>query len=254
MAINTEFSKILTDSGLGDVKLADILQISVSEVSMIKDGTLYPNEELVQEIYALSTEAKTEPKFYMDSEFQKGKRVGNKVSFTRTAFSIVFIIFISAMMTGFGYQPMWVFLLVLCLGLFLTLPACFESFWIIHDDNLELENFSNFDLIKMGQLLNLTPKNQQRITYSNIHCAAINYHNRTRISPFDIQPDYFKLNLTLNDGKTVTLGIDQGLALKLMDFVKLLNHNGINVYDRQKILQTIDKGENLFEHYNVIYN
>lgn len=254
MTINSEFGQILVDSGLNEHILASKLDVSTVEVNMIKNQTLYPNFQLAQSILELRDQTAQIPAYEMASKFQRGQHVGNKVNFTRTAFAIVFIIFISAMMTGFGYQPMGIFLLILFAGLFLTLPACFESYWIIHTDGLTKVTFSNYDFIKFLQLLGIIKKQTQIIDYSKIKCAAITYHNRNRISPFDVQPDYFKLNLTLDDQSTVELGIDQRLVPELSSFVELLNHQGINVYDRQKVLVTIDKGENLFEHYNVIYN
>ncbi|KRN99723.1 hypothetical protein [Companilactobacillus kimchiensis] len=252
MTINSEFSKIFEDSGLNRQELTQKLGVSEQEVMMLQAGTLYPNDKLRQSIYDLVPEKRSLRKF--ESKFETGQLVGNKVSFTRTAFTIVFIIFISALFTGFGYQPMWVLSLVLVLGIGLTLPACFHSYWIIKNDRIETDDFNQYDFIKIFQLLGLVSKKQATYKYDQIKKASLEYKLHTRISPFDIQADYFRINLTLQNNEIISLGIDSKLATDLSDFISLLNHQGINVSDQQQVLQVIDHGENLFEHFNASLN
>jgi hypothetical protein len=42
-------------------------------------------------------------------------RVGNKVTWKRIIGTIIVVILVSALFTGFGYQPFWIFLIVLVL-------------------------------------------------------------------------------------------------------------------------------------------
>jgi len=192
--------------------------------------------------------------FQVNHDIKDGLRVGNKVSPGRMILSVLFIIFISALFTGFGHQPLWLFLLVLFIGLFFTLPGCFQSYWIIHNNSMEHFYFSKYDVIKLAQLLGLTQKFKVEIKYHEIESAQLIYQKRSRTSPFDVQADDFRIKFILKNGHQKSLMIDHSLEVDLKAFVRLLNQENINVYDEQGILTTLAKGENIFEHFNASYN
>ncbi|WP_230318831.1 hypothetical protein [Lactobacillus crispatus] len=55
--------------------------------------------------------------------------VGTPVKLSHVLIGIIVVIFLSLFLTGFSYQPWWLFLIVLILGVFVTLPTCFSSYW-----------------------------------------------------------------------------------------------------------------------------
>jgi len=253
MAINSRFAKIFDDSGLSDSELAVKLRVNLSDINKLRQNKLYPSKDLLAKISKLAGKEMAS-NFQVDHDIKDGLRVGNKVSPGRMILSILFIIFVSALFTGFGRQPLWLFLLVLYIGLFFTLPGCFQSYWIIHSNSMEHFYFSKYDVIKLAQLLGLTQKFRVEIKYDEIESAQLIYQKRGRTSPFDIQPDDFRINFVLKNGRQKSLMIDHNLELDLKAFVSLLNQENINVYDEQEVLTTMAKGENIFEHFNASYN
>ena len=64
--------------------------------------------------------------------------VGTPVKLSHVLIGIIVVIFLSLFLTGFGYQPWWLFLIVLILGVFVTLPTCFSSYWQIDSKNIKM--------------------------------------------------------------------------------------------------------------------
>jgi len=177
-------------------------------------------------------------------------QVGNKVTWKRVIGTSIAVILVSALFTGFGYQPFWLFLVVLILGFTVTLPACFNSYWIIYEDNLKMVNFSKNNLTKMVQLFGLVSMNIEEVNYSEIKTANIEYRKRQRISPFDIGPDCLEINFKLKNGKAVLLPIEPELIKYLAKFKQLLEQSGVKVIDSQHVLSILKSGDSLFEHFN----
>ena len=56
--------------------------------------------------------------------------VGTPVKLSHVLIGMIVVVLLSLFLTGFGYQAWWLFLIVLILGVFVTLPTCFLS--LIH--------------------------------------------------------------------------------------------------------------------------
>ncbi|MGQ2375839.1 XRE family transcriptional regulator [Companilactobacillus zhachilii] len=177
-------------------------------------------------------------------------RVGNKVTWKRIIGTIIVVILVSALFTGFGYLPFWIFLIVLVLGLTVTLPACFNSYWMIYDNSLKIFNFSKNDLVKLEQLLGIRKMDIKQINYSDIKGAEFKYQKKQRVSPFDVSHDFFKINFKLKNGLAISLPIEPSLTANLTDFQCLLERNGVRVTDSQHIISILNNGDSLFEHFN----
>lgn len=52
-----------------------------------------------------------------------------------TSFIVLLALF-ALFVTGLGYLPWWIFIIVLVLGLGITLPACFNDYWMIDQKQL----------------------------------------------------------------------------------------------------------------------
>ncbi|WP_283593942.1 hypothetical protein [Lactobacillus gallinarum] len=61
----------------------------------------------------------------------KKQTVGNKPHILSLVLGTIFVVFLALFVTGFGYQPWWVFAIILILGLSITFPACFNQYWSV---------------------------------------------------------------------------------------------------------------------------
>ncbi|OYS18105.1 hypothetical protein CBF49_06500, partial [Lactobacillus taiwanensis] len=130
--------------------------------------------------------------------------IGKPVKISHVLIGATTIVILSLFVTGFGYLPWWVFLIVLILGIFITLPTCFNSYWRINKEEVKLTSYSNNNAIKLMQLLGLHKKDEQIIKLPNIENAEIIYKKNIRISPVDFNPDYLNLYLKTKDGNNYT--------------------------------------------------
>lgn len=55
--------------------------------------------------------------------------VGTPVKLSHVLIGMIVVVLLSLFLTGFGYQAWWLFLIVLILGVFVTLPTCFNPYW-----------------------------------------------------------------------------------------------------------------------------
>lgn len=184
------------------------------------------------------------------SVFEDGFQVGNKPGLKRVILTIGFIILASLFLTGFGYQPLWLFILILVVGLVLTFPVCFDSYWTIHPTMIEIGNFSQNDLVKLMQLLKIKPVHIIVIKHQEIDSLEINYHAKKRFGPFDITADQLTIDCHLKDGRQYNLNVSRELEQFLPDFEKVLNESHLELHDPQEVLSAIKNGENLYEHFN----
>ncbi|WP_270457285.1 hypothetical protein [Lactobacillus gasseri] len=152
--------------------------------------------------------------------------------------------------TGFGYLPWWVFLIVLILGIFITLPTCFNSYWGINKEEVKITSYSNNDAVKLMQLLGLHQKDEQLIKLTNVENAEIIYKKNIRISPVDFNPDYLNLYLDTKDGQKYTLSLGNIDYQKLATITQFLKDSQIELIDKQGIVQLLRENKNLFTHFH----
>ena len=132
---------------------------------------------------------------------------GTPIKLSHVLIGMIVVIFLSLFLTEFGYQPWWLFLIVLILGVFLTLPTCFSSYWQIDSKNITSITYDSNDALKLLQLLGLRKKDKQIINLSEIKNASVVYLKNLRLSPIDFDLDYLDLILDLNKGTKVTLSL-----------------------------------------------
>ena len=134
---------------------------------------------------------------------------GTPIKLSHVLIGMIVVIFLSLslFLAEFGYQPWWLFLIVLILGVFLTLPTCFSSYWQIDSKNITSITYDSNDALKLLQLLGLRKKDKQIINLSEIKNASVVYLKNLRLSPIDFDLDYLDLILDLNKGTKVTLSL-----------------------------------------------
>lgn len=241
-----DYGEILKTSGFSNQELSNRLGISIAKVELIENKQFYPNGSLAQKIIQFPKQKinLTPPVVADDFQF------GQPIKLRRVIFSIIFIIFVSLLFTGFGYQPFWVFLLVLLIGLFVTLPSCFNDYWLINRDGLKINAFSSSSTTKLTQLLHIIPLTQRTISYQDIDHINIIYRTRPRTGPFDINPDILQLICTLKNNQELSIDLNVSLEKNLLTLIRVFTYQGVDVYDQQRVLLTLTKKENLFQKFN----
>ena len=183
------------------------------------------------------------------SNLDKSVTVGHKVNIMHVILGLVLVILVSLFMTGFGYQPWWVLGLIILVGIFITLPTCFSGYWQINKNGITVLSYSSNDVMKLMQLLHIKKSYTKSYLFENITKAEITYRKKVRISPIDFNPDFFKLNLTVNN-KVIQLELGNIQAKDLVEIVAIFNTHGIAVYNRQQIIGLLKENKNLFNHFH----
>ena len=155
--------------------------------------------------------------------------IGKPVKISHVLIGAAAIVILSLFVTGFGYLPWWVFLIVLILGIFITLPTCFNSYWRINNEKVKITSYSNNDAIKLMQLLGLHKKDEQVIKLANIENAEIIYKK---------------------NGQKYTLSLGNIDYQKLDTIIQFLKENQIELIDKQGIVQLLRENKNLFTHFH----
>jgi hypothetical protein len=176
--------------------------------------------------------------------------IGKPVKISHVLIGAATIVILSLFVTGFGYLPWWVFLIVLILGIFITLPTCFNSYWRINKEEVKITSYSNNDAVKLMQLLGLHQKDEQLIKLTNVENAEIIYKKNIRISPVDFNPDYLNLYLDTKDGQKYTLSLGNVDYQKLDIIIQFLKDNQIQLIDNQGIVQLLRENKDLFTHFH----
>lgn len=183
------------------------------------------------------------------SNLDKSVTVGHKVNILHVILGLVLVILVSLFMTGFGYQPWWVLELIILVGIFITLPTCFSGYWQINKNGITVLSYSSNDVMKLMQLLHIKKIYTKSYLFENITKAEITYRKKVRISPIDFNPDFFKLNLTVNN-KVIQLELGNIQAKDLVEIVAIFNTHGVAVYDRQQIVGLLEENKSLFNHFH----
>ena len=183
------------------------------------------------------------------SNLDKSVTVGHKVNIMHVILGLVLVILVSLFMTGFGYQPWWVLGFIILVGIFITLPTCFSGYWQINKNGITVLSYSSNDVMKLMQLLHIKKIYTKSYLFENITKAEITYRKKVRISPIDFNPDFFKLNLTVNN-KAIQLELGNIQAKDLVEIVAIFNTHGVAVYDRQQIIGLLEENKSLFNHFH----
>ena len=183
------------------------------------------------------------------SNSDKSVTVGHKVNILHVILGLILVILVSLFMTGFGYQPWWVLGFIILVGIFITLPTCFSGYWQINKNGITVVSYSSNDVMKLMQLLHIQKIYTKSYLFENITKAEITYRKKVRISPIDFNPDFFKLNLTVNN-KVIQLELGNIQAKDLVEIVAILNNHGVAVYDRQQIVGLLEENKSLFNHFH----
>ncbi|BDZ32201.1 helix-turn-helix domain-containing protein [Lactiplantibacillus sp. WILCCON 0030] len=232
--------------GLTQVQLARQLFVTTQAVSKWKTGKAVPS---IDNLLALSGfyNVSLDELIQGSPFFKKPYLVGKRFSFGRAISLGLFWLAVSLLFTGFGTQPWWLFVAIMGFGIVVVLPVAVDDYWVITHDGLVLNHYATTIWAKFKQVLR--HPTQTVICYDQLQTVTLHYRVRQRVSPFDINPDYFQLVLTTAT-MTRTLALNAQVDQYLPQLVNYLTRNGVQVNDDQAVLPVIISGQSLYEHFH----
>lgn len=239
-------------NNLTQEQLSEKLFVSHQTISKWENGINVPSIDnllMLSDVYNISLDELLRGSSY----FRKPFLVGKKVSLLRIVFIGITWLLISLFFTGFGYQPIWLFLLVFLLGGINTICVVIDDYWIITDKGISIFKYPKPYLKKLKVIFQMLIKketNQQFVSYKNIEVLEIVYTKKNRMSPFDFNPDYFYIRLTTTSMNKVDLQITTKFIEYLPQAISYIEKRKISVSDKDELIPVIVAGKNLFAHMN----
>lgn len=230
-------------------QVAQKIMVTTQAVSRWENGQAMPSIDnllLLSDLYDISIDELVQG----SPHFKKPRMVGGQFTYRKGLMFLMIWNAISVLLTNFGYPPMrQVYWLVMIVGLLLVFPTIFSDYWIIEQEYLEIQLYSQNIFRKFGELLK-ERKDRLRVPYDDIDMLEIIYRKKNRFSAFDTNPDYFYLVVNYADGKSVELNFDNHTREFLPQFIAFLSRKQVKVIDSQNIIEALVRGESLSEHYN----
>ncbi|GEN94224.1 helix-turn-helix domain-containing protein [Pediococcus ethanolidurans] len=231
--------------GMTQENLAKKLFVSAQSVSKWELGLSVPtidNLVTLTDLYNLSLDELIKGSPF----FKKPFLVGKKMSWKKIIIFILAWIFISLLLTGFGYQPKWLLVLILLMGIW-VFPICCENYWIIDNDFV---CYHHYEFKNIKDYLNLWRGGKsEKIYYKDICSVKIKYYVKPRFSPWDINPDTLFL-LLKSKKENFILPINYSVSSFLPQFVSFLKRNKVEVHDPQRIEKLIVQHKNLYNYFH----
>ncbi|ETY73602.1 XRE family transcriptional regulator [Lactiplantibacillus fabifermentans T30PCM01] len=163
--LGKDISLLRNSAALSRDELASQTQVPVDDLCDWEDEVKLPRKrDLVKLDKVLGSNLSVST--YKD--LCSAKRIGQKLSTVKVVSIATLLIFMDLFMTGFGYQPTYVFVILLFLTTFVTFPAFFFEYWKITDSKIEKVYYSNNFIIKTVQILVPTLREKKDIQFSDI--------------------------------------------------------------------------------------
>lgn len=244
--LGEEIARRRQDMKLSQPEFANELQLPLHVVQAWEADTELPRKrdmELVDKILATHFAAN------QYQNLQYAHRVGPKTSIIKVILISLMLLGFDLFITGFGYQPTYIFLLVLFITTFITLPVFFDETWWITSHGFKRTFYSENTIRKTVQVFVPSLRDNEQISFVTIESVTIQYIPKPRFGPFDMAPDCFKL-IVAHQGTTDQITIDHHLTEKMLATMLLLSSQDIIVRDPQKVLSVLNKHENLYRHFH----
>ncbi|GLC89140.1 helix-turn-helix domain-containing protein [Lysinibacillus piscis] len=212
--------------GYTQEQVAQKLHVTTQAVSKWEKGLSVPSiDNLVSlsDLYGISLDELVQGSPF----FKKPYIVGQKYSVKKGIWFLFVWLIISLFLTGFGYQPIGLLLFVFLIGCILIFPVLFNDYWVIEQDGLGIQTYSNTTTKKIVELL--TYRTEKKINYTDIAAVEIIYQAKQRISPFDISFDPFDLKVILHNGDNMYLELHHSPKMFLPQFSVFLQRQHIQV-------------------------
>lgn len=230
-------------------QLAEKLNVSRQAISKWENNICIPDiDNLIKlsDLYDISLDELIRGAVYFPKPFTVGKKVDKKT----LIFGIIFCIFTSLLFTGFGTQPLWIFLLILSIEILLVLPICFSETWTISRKGIYFQEFSN-SLDKLVYLLYILIGKKYMVNklihYNDINTIDFIYKKRIRISPLDFSADSIYIDINLKDGDSIKLELYNNIISYIPQVMSYFEKKGIKVHDENNISKAVIEHKCLYE-------
>lgn len=228
-------------------QIAQKLHVTTQAVSKWETGQSIPSIDnllMLSDLYNVSIDELIQGSPY----FKKPQVVGKIYNLKKgILFCIVWTCF-SLLLTGFGYQPFWLFSAIIFISLLLVFPIIFSDYWIINQQDIMVHQFSRNPILKIIECIK-NSSTQIKIPYSEIESIEIIYTKKIRASAFDSSPDYFYLLVTYNN-QTTKLYLDIYAKRFLPQFIAFLSRQRITIIDKSEIIELLVSDTSLYQHFN----
>jgi len=246
MLLTQQLKHLREQNGYSQTDLAHELGISRQSVSKWERGENFPdinNLLRLSELYNVSLDELVRGSQFLRRPFV----VGRKVHWRRLIVDFVLWTVTCLLLTGFGYQPWWLFGGIFLCGIILVIPVDFDDYWIVEKTQIRFVQYDRRSLHKFLQVLGLAHKTISKIPYTMIDNSELLYNKRQRM-PFDWYPDNFGLRLYLKDQRQIYLPLKQNFTQYLPQFILSLKKKGIVTGDAQQLQTAIMNKENLYTY------
>ncbi len=228
---------------LTQAQVATELFVTVQAVSKWEKGRAIPSiDNLVSlaDLFNLSLDELVQGSPF----FKKPFVVGAKYNVRKGVTFLLAWTFISLLLTGFGYQPLGLFLFVFLFGIVQVFPTVFTDYWVIENKGIRKKEYAKNNGLKCLQLL----RNQQAeifINYADIYSVELVYEVRERVSLVDFQRDPFFLVVKTKKTR-YKLFINQKATSFLPQFSNYLKRKKILVIDNSQIVERLLLEQSLY--------
>lgn len=228
------------------VTLAEKLHVTPQAISKWESGTSVPSLDnllALCDLYNLSLDELVQAGPY----FKKPFVVGRCFSWPKALIALSVWTLFNLIFTGFGYQPWWLFAIILVWGILMVVPLAFKDYWVIERDGICVTRFSPNPVKKWQQLVFGQPHEQ--MTYAEIHIATLYYHAKEPTSPFDFWRDTLTLQIEA-DTRQLELPIEISSGRFLPQLMSFLSRQHVQVNDPQHVIEALLLKGNLYETFH----
>lgn len=152
MLLQDILKTLRTTHGYTQAQIANKLFISTQAISKWENGSSIPSIDnllALSDLYDISLDELVQGSPY----FKKPYLVGKKYNAKKGILFLIVWLLVSLLFTGFGYQPVWLFLIIFSIGVFLVLPTTFNDYWVIENDGIYIKKYPKNDFRKLLELL-----------------------------------------------------------------------------------------------------
>ncbi|TLQ05132.1 hypothetical protein FEZ51_02525 [Pediococcus stilesii] len=123
MRFNSLIDALLDEFDANNNAAYEQLKVTPKMFQQIKSHQILPGKDFIERLSRLTNNNELLQLFKQKSEeFEVPKQLGSKPSALKILIGVITVGIISGLFTGFGYQPLWLFMLVLIIGLLVVLP------------------------------------------------------------------------------------------------------------------------------------
>lgn len=236
LRINREKNKLTQE------QLADQIYVSRQAVSKWERGESLPDLEnviLLSDLYDISIDQLLRGANFLVKPFQIGEYNNKK----NLVIGIMISLFFALIASGGKYVV--AFFVVLMILLSITVTTVKEGKIIITKKDIRIIEYRNF----AQKILSIIKPINSHISYTfeEIESFNIIYVKRTRVSPFDFNPDTFNVEFVTKSGQVYYRQSSPFVTKNLPILCDYLKKKGVTIMDTKDILGMIVRNENIYE-------